>query len=168
MDTIVKTANLDNRILANLLSPDSAIDGFNCHALSGIVDFRNNRLLLLVLIVKANYQEKFREERVTSVEVSLDEFRKSGDAGVVKPDFYAFKLEEYGHSVIFGDYEASTEAVCYMGGVKEPTEFIDKMNIRYRDELIAISDHLTDSELNSLKKLKERYPNELQGNSLPT
>tara|TARA_Y100000034_G_scaffold136330_1_gene212233 strand:+ start:5540 stop:6055 length:516 start_codon:yes stop_codon:yes gene_type:complete len=169
MDVIVKTANLSPRILPSLLHRETGLDGFGCYALSGIVDFKNNRLLLWVLIVQADFEEKFREDELVSVEVCLDEFR----GGNTKPDFYSFELDEYGHSVIFGDFEVGTDTVCYMGGIEKPTEFIDKLNIRYGNDLIRHqsehgSDCLTSAEQNSLKRLQERYPDDLQGNATPT
>lgn len=43
--------------------------------------------------------------------VPLSVFKPSGDG--IKPDFSAFEVIDYGHTLRFGDYEASLDAVLY-------------------------------------------------------
>lgn len=55
----------------------------------------------LVTLVRGNF------ERIT---IPLSIFRPSGTS---KPDFTRFELDDYGHSVRFGEYEASTHFILY-------------------------------------------------------
>ncbi len=62
----------------------------------------------------------------SSVLVPLTAFANSGDG--VKPDFDQFLIDDYGQTVKFGDYEASTESILY--------EFDADYRKRHRKNLI--------------------------------
>ncbi|MBI2606522.1 MAG: helix-turn-helix transcriptional regulator [Deltaproteobacteria bacterium] len=48
---------------------------------------------------------------LNSIVVPLSTFRPSGDG--VKPDFSNFSIDDYGQTLKFGEYEASSDAVFY-------------------------------------------------------
>jgi hypothetical protein len=72
----------------------------------------------LLTLVRGNF------ERVT---VSLSMFRPSGSS---KPDFRRFGLDDYGHTIRFGEYEASADFVLY----EADAEYRKRMNARRRAE----------------------------------
>lgn len=72
----------------------------------------------LLMLVRGNFG------RVT---VPLSIFRSSGTS---KPDFHRFELDDYGHSVRFGEYEASAHFILY----EADADYRKRMNAKRRVE----------------------------------
>jgi DNA-binding XRE family transcriptional regulator len=90
--------------------PEAARDVF----VGGVVDteFR------LLMLVRGNFDH---------VTVPLSIFRPSGTS---KPDFRRFELDDYGHTVCFGEYEASTHFILY----EMDSDYRKRMNANRRAE----------------------------------
>ena len=98
--------------LAEVLSapPEESADLF----IAGAVDAEDKMLTL----VRGNLQR---------LSVPLTIFRPSG---TTKPNFRRFSLGDYGHTIRFGDYEASTDYILYQCD----REYRRKVNANRRDE----------------------------------
>lgn len=174
VDVIVKDAHLTSSQVQELLNRDGGLE-CTCspYILSAWVDFKQDRLIATVLLLTAECGEgEQRQESFHVVTVPLQYFR----GGTTKPDFYTFKIEDFGHAVSFGPYEASSESICYEGGVPEVVKYVNNLNIRYLKELLAkiskfrmhddimepLEHTLSFGEMSSLNRLSERHKDELK------
>jgi hypothetical protein len=103
---------LPSRQLCEVLagSTEAARDVF----IGGVVDTEFN----LLMLVRGNF------ERIT---VPLSIFRPSGTS---KPDFRHFELDDYGHTIRFGEYEASATFILYEANA----DYRKRMNAKRRAE----------------------------------
>jgi len=91
---------LVDEALIEALNTDNKADLF----ISGTIDYLSGILFL-------------RRGDMTEVVVSLDIFQPSGDG--TAPDFYDFSIIDYGLTLKFGEYEASSEWVIHRAGEHE-------------------------------------------------
>ncbi|MEI8373249.1 MAG: helix-turn-helix domain-containing protein [Planctomycetota bacterium] len=70
----------------------------------------------LLMLVRGNFDP---------ITVPLSVFRPSGTS---KPDFHRFELDDYGHTVRFGEYEASSHFILYLAD----SDYRKRMNAKYR------------------------------------